>query len=283
MTTILGACSREPKDRVITFEGVENARELGGLRMQDGSTIKYGLLVRSGNLSRATDADEKLLKKRFGLSNVVDFRFEAEMKGAPDRVMKGVKYTNLSTLPTSVLAGFSGGRADAEELKTDDLADLFIKIASHPKAQEMARVLYPAIVTDTLSQKYYGDFLRTVLDAKGGILWHCSQGKDRVGWGTAFLLGALGASRETIVEDFDMSNVYYAPYVETLSAKVIENGGGEAEVDFIKAMIGVSRENFESTLDLIDTTWGSLDAYIENALGFTAQERENLKAKYLKK
>ena len=48
----------------------------------------------------------------------------------------------------------------------------------------------------TTSKRRYGEFLHSVLDAEGGALWHCSQGKDRCGWGSAFVLAALGASRE---------------------------------------------------------------------------------------
>ena len=154
--------------------------------------------------------------------------------------------------------------------------------AFNPKAQEMGRQLYPAIVMDPTSQQRYGAFLKGVLNAEGGVLWHCSQGKDRCGWGAAFVLAALGARRETIVEDFDLSNVSYAAQVEALSQKVIEMGGGEAELAFIRAMVGVSVENFERTLDLIDSQYGSLSAYLEKALGFSAQEQAALQSKYLK-
>ncbi len=111
----------------------------------------------------------------------------------------------------------------------------------------------------------------------------CFQGKDRCGWGSAFVLAALGASRKTIVEDFGLSNASYAPAIEALSAKVVEKGGGEAELGFIRAMIGVNVENFESTLDLIDAQYGSLQAYLEKALGFTPEEQESMKRKYLRK
>ena len=95
------------------------------------------------------------------------------------------------------------------------------------------------------------------------------------------MLAALGASRETIVEDFALSNVSYAPAVEALSAKIIENGGGEPELAFIRAMVGVSVENFEKTLDLIDAQYGSLQAYLEKALSFSVEEQEKMKQKYL--
>ncbi len=279
---ILSGCSTSPKDRTIAFEGIENARELGGLQMQDGRRIRAGKLVRSAELSKASDADVALLKKRFGLTDVFDFRFEAERSKAMDREIDGVKNTWLSTLPENFVAAFASGRADTTVVQSQNLMEILSEYAFNPKAQQMAQELYPAIVLDTTSQKRYGEFLRGVLSSKGGALWHCSQGKDRCGWGSAFVLAALGASRETIVEDFALSNVSYASAVEAISAKIVEKGGGEAELSFIRAMIGVSVENFESTLDLIDSRYGSLQAYLEQALGFSAEEQESLKRKYLR-
>ncbi len=283
---MLVACTNKPdsapQDRTIAFEGIENARELGGLQMQDGRTIVPGKLVRSAELSKATDSDVAILKERFALSDVFDFRFDRERSSKPDREMEGVTNTWLSTLPQAFLAGFSSGRADSTTELATNLMDALATYAFNPKAQEMAQKLYPAIVMDATSQERYGTFLRGVLQADGGALWHCSQGKDRCGWGSAFVLAALGASRETIVEDFSLSNVSYAPLVESMSARITEKGGGEAELAFIRAMVGVSVENFEHTLDLIDTQYGSLQNYLEKALGFTAQEQKALQAKYLK-
>ena len=279
---MLSGCCSSPKERTIKFEGIENARELGGLVMQDGRTIRAGKLVRSAELSKATDADVALLKSRFDLSDIFDFRFEAERSKALDREIEGVSNTWLSTLPQAFVAAFSSGRADSTVVQSANLLETLSSYAFNPKAQEMAQKLYPAIVLDTLSQKRYGEFLRGVLSSKGGALWHCSQGKDRCGWGSAFVLAALGASRETIVEDFALSNISYAPAVEALSAKIVEKGGGEAELAFIRSMLGVNVENFESTLDLIDSRYGSLQAYLEQALGFTAEEQEGLKRKYLR-
>ena len=282
LVALLTSCHHTHEGRVLPFEGIENGRELGGLVMQDGRSIRWGKLVRSGNLALATDRDVAILKDRFHLSDVYDFRFDAEVAGAPDREMEGVRGTHLSTLPQALVDGFTAGRADTSQFQVSGFMERLAEYAFNAKAQEMGRRLYPAIVLDSTSQERYGTFLRGVLDAEGGVLWHCSQGKDRCGWGTAFVLAALGASRETIVEDFDLSNVSYAAQVEALSQKVIEMGGGENELAFIRAMVGVSTENFQSTLDLIDSQYGSLSAYLEKALGFTAEDQEKLRDKYLR-
>ena len=267
--------------RAIAYEEIENARDMGSLVMKDGKVIRTGMLVRSGNLSKATDSDVALLKEKYHLTDVFDFRFEAEANAAPDRIIDGVSYTHLSTLPQAFIQGFSSSRADTTNMDTRDMLAVLMKYAFDPKAQTMARQLNPAIVTDSTAQQYYGEFLRGVLNAKGGALWHCSQGKDRAGWASAFLLAALGASRETIVEDFDLSNQSYANKVEALSARVRDKEGGDEAVAFIHAMVGVSRENFETTLDLIDQRYGSLSQYIENQLGFKKEEQQQLRLKYL--
>ena len=267
--------------RAIAFSGIENARDMGTLFMQNGQTVRTGMLVRSGNLSKATDSDVALLKGKYHLTDVFDFRIEAEANAAPDRIIDGVSYTHLSTLPKAFIQGFSSSRVDTTQMDTRDMLAVLMKYAFAPKAQTMARQLYPAIVTDSTAQHYYGDFLRGVLNAEGGVLWHCSQGKDRAGWASAFLLAALGATRETIVEDFDLSNQSYARQVEALTAKVQGKDGSEKAIAFIRAMVGVSRENFETTLDLIDQKYGSLSAYIENQLGFSREEQQQLRTKYL--
>ena len=269
--------------RAIAFEGIENARDMGTLVMQNGQIVRTGMLVRSGCLAKASDNDVAVLKGKYHLTDVFDFRFEAEANAAPDRIIDGISYTHLSTLPKALIEGFaSSGRSDTARMDMKDIAAVLVKYALNPKAQMMARELYPAIVTDTLAQRYYGEFLSDVLRSKGGVLWHCSQGKDRAGWASAFLLAALGASRDTIVEDFDLSNQSYARQVEAMTAKVKELGGNDEAVAFIHAMVGVSKENFEATLDLIDQKYGSLPQYVENQLGFSKEAQVQLRDKYLK-
>ncbi len=267
--------------RAIAFEGIENARDMGGLVMQDGRAIRTGMLLRSGNLNKASDADVAILKDRYHLTDVFDFRLEPEATAAPDRVLGGVSYTHLSTLPQAFIAAFSTSRTDTARMDPKSMMATLVKHAFDPQAQAVAQKLYPAIVTDAQAQRYYGQFLREVLEAEGGVLWHCSQGKDRAGLASALLLAALGAGRDVIVEDFDLSNQSYAPQVEAISARISGKEGAEAALEFIRAMVGVSRKNFEATLDLIDQKYGSLPDYVRNQLGFSKKQQKQLRKKYL--
>ena len=195
-----------PRQRVINFEGIDNARDMGGLVMQDGRIVRFDMLVRSGKLAKATDADVAILQSQYHLSDVFDFRFDLEMTEAPDRVIDGVTYTNVPTMPKALIEAQAEMGAGSGQLSTPGTVEKLLEYAFDPTVQELAKQLYPLIVTNPQSQANYGKFLRGVLAAKGGALWHCSEGKDRCGWGSALLLAALGASRQVIVNDFDKSN-----------------------------------------------------------------------------
>ena len=134
---MLTSCSHLPENRIIPFERIENARELGGLVMQDGRSIRWGKLVRSGNLALASDQDVAILKDRFQLTDVFDFRFDTEVAGAPDRVIDGVRNTRLSTLPQHFVDGFSAGRADTTRIQVARFMERLAEYAFNPQAQEM--------------------------------------------------------------------------------------------------------------------------------------------------
>lgn len=62
---------------------------MGGLVMQDGRTVCFDKLVRSGKLAKATDADVAILQNQYHLSDVFDFRFDLEFS------MVGVSTANF--------------------------------------------------------------------------------------------------------------------------------------------------------------------------------------------
>lgn len=41
------SCTHTPESRVIPFEGIENARDMGGLVMEDGRKVQGGKLIRA--------------------------------------------------------------------------------------------------------------------------------------------------------------------------------------------------------------------------------------------
>ncbi len=51
------------------------------------------MLVRSGSLAKATDRDVNVLKEKYHLTDMFDFRFEAEAEAnaTPDRIIEHIR------------------------------------------------------------------------------------------------------------------------------------------------------------------------------------------------
>ena len=58
-------------------------------------------------------------------------------------------------------------------------------------------------------------------------------------------------------------------------------GGKEEELAVVKAFIGANTANFIKALDLINTGYGSIDAYLRNVLGLNDADFEILRVRYL--
>ncbi|MCR4859488.1 MAG: tyrosine-protein phosphatase [Bacteroidales bacterium] len=260
------------------FEAIVNARDLGGTPAL-GRTVRSGLLLRTAHLHDATDGDVALLRDRYHLRRIFDFRTMSEAAAQPDREIPGAEHIFLPTL--DVEAERASGEAVPAETWLD-LPSRIVSLSFSELFQKKAKELYPSLVMSEFSQLQYAAFLNMILETPdGAVLWHCSQGKDRTGIGAAFVLGALGADRETIVEDFDRSNDNYRPLVDRFCERVAAEGGGEVEKEVVRAFMGVSTRNFCRTLDLIDSRWGSLESYILAQLDLSREDLQVLRGRYL--
>lgn len=264
--------------QTIQFDAIPNARELGGYQMQDGRTIRHGLLLRGGYLAYATPADVDRLSGEFHVRHVFDFRSEAERTYAPDAEVPGARNTWMPTIDM-----YTDQKVESfPDWAYRDLANFLLTAAFTEKGKQMARDLYPAMIDNEYTQLQYASFLQQIVNTPdGAIYWHCSQGKDRTGLGAAFLLAALGASRELIIADFALSNEAYEDELTQLRCKITERGGGQEELDMIQAFIGVSIPNFINSLGIIDDKYGGMDEYIRNQLMMSDSDLDFLRNRFL--
>ena len=65
--------------------------------------------------------------------------------------------------------------------------------------------------------------------SKGGVLWHCTEGKDRCGLLSAVLLSALGIEYGTIMEDYMLTNEINKVKVEKYYQMILLAGKTETE------------------------------------------------------
>lgn len=243
------------KNRRISFEKIKNARDLGGLKTQDGRVIACGHLLRSANLSEATDGDVKKLEEKYHLSMVVDLRTGVERKERPDVIAGTVAYTPVPIFDESVL-GISHEKSAHEN-----------QISMRPPVMED---LYRKMVTDDIFRTNLGKAVRTIMEhdfSKGSVLWHCTEGKDRCGLVTMILLGALGVERERIMEDYLLTNVVNAPKAEMYYLHVLAAGKSEVEAEAVKNAFLAKDTYLSAAFSAIDEQYTDMDAYLTEGLG----------------
>ena len=264
----------------IFFDNIINARDLGGLIGANGRTVRPHRLLRTAHLHDATDADIARLQQEYHLARVFDFRSFGEAQALPDRDVPEATHHLLPTID------LSAEKLTEQPIPQEAFLDLeahIVGYAFYPEVQQMAADMYPSLIRSEYSQLQYATFLRLIIESPddSGILWHCFQGKDRTGWGAAFILSALGVSREDIIADFDLSNTAYRDLVAQLNANIVSLGGGDAEKEVVQAFMGVSTNNFRRTLDLIDHEFGGMHHYLHNQLLLTHNDIQLLRKRYL--
>ena len=265
-------------------KSIVNARDLGGYSAQDGRKVKDKLLIRAAHLADATDKDLEYLSQ-LPVSKVVDFRHDSEKVERADRKVSGAE--NI-ILPIDASGHAKEQMTDEEKKKFTrgkkkfDVRKLIVFAAFNEKGQKVAREMYPNLLFDPECQQQFAKFFRHVLATKdGAVFFHCTQGKDRTGVASALLLAALGASRETIVADFDATNKVYEKDVRKYTRRVKFMGGGEEEIGVVKAFMGCNTDNFVKALDRIDQEYGSLEAYLKGPIGLTDEDIQTLRERYL--
>ncbi len=264
----------------VLFDNIANARDLGGMEGAGGKLIRPHRLLRTAHLHDASDGDVVRLREEYNLCRVFDFRSLGEYEAMPDREMEGVQHHLLPTI--DMRAEQETGRPIPDEAFLE-LDRHIVNYSFYPEVQMMAANMYPSLIRSEFSQLQYAAFLRLIIEAPedGGILWHCAQGKDRTGWGAAFLMFALGVEREAIIEDFEQSNKAYRELVNRLNEDIIARGGGEKEMEVIQAFMGVSTVNFVRTLELIDREFGGMTRYLHEILLLTHEDVQLLRKRYL--
>lgn len=265
------------------LKGIVNARDLGGYPVQGGLRIKQGLLFRSAHLADASEADLAVLAA-LKIARIVDFRMIEEKKGKENKSVPGSEYI---VLPIDATGPVSATATEEEKKKFTgkkqfDPRKLIVMAAFNKKAQQVAKSMYPILLEYPDCQKQFAAFMRLVVDTpEGAILFHCTQGKDRTGIAAMLLLAALGADRDTIIADFDETNISYMKDVRKYSRRVRFFGGKAAELDVVKSILGANTDNFIKALDGVEQHYGSLEGYLKGPIGMNSEDIRILKERYL--
>ena len=233
--------------RLLPVEGAYNVRDLGGYTAANNKTVKWGKVIRSGDLNFLTEND-LVYMSAIPLKTFIDFRDAEEVAHAQDK--RPSSLTNYYHLPIGIGT-------------ITDLYD-FTNITAETAPTFLIDV-YKKIIID--NQEAYLQFFEVLQDTeKTPLLFHCSAGKDRTGLGAALFLASLGVDRETIIEDYLLSNDYLKDkYAEIVAAYPI-----------VKPLMEVNRGYIEAAFETIDSEFGGMDNYLTKYLGVDIQKMQEL-------
>ncbi len=237
--------------RTIALEGASNVRDLGGYRTRDGGTVRFGRVFRSARLSELTQADGAALLAA-GIGRVVDLRGAGEQAAAPTR-LPGVVIHDLSIDP-SLGPAMKDLAAQGEAARQDIMALMANAYASY------AMVWH---------HRYAAMFDLLLEPEAPALLFHCTAGKDRTGFGAALILAALGVERATIEAD------YLATTRLWRGGAAIREGLAQVAGEILTS---VHPMFLDAGFSAMEAAHGSVDLYLEARLGLTTSRRAALRA-----
>jgi protein-tyrosine phosphatase len=137
-------------------------------------------------------------------------------------------------------------------------------------------------IKDTTSKKAFRQFIDLAIEADGSpFLWHCTAGKDRTGFAAAILLIILGVPMEQIFEDYLQSNNNRIEENKKILEILSTMFPNKDEFDYLKESMSVKASYLKAALDEAENSYGSIETYLEEGLGVTADIRSHLQQLYL--
>jgi protein-tyrosine phosphatase len=246
---------RPPIDarRLIPLQGGRNFRDLGGYLTSDGRRVKWRKLFRSGSMAGLTTADYDSLSS-LSIKTVCDLRTVQEVEAEPNRWCQVAKI--------GYWAREHGGR----------FGELRKVMASGLSTPEMARTAmiqgYRRLPFEQAPA--HKEIFGRLAAGEVPLVFNCSAGKDRAGTAAALILSALGVPRETVVEDYvltdrvvDLESIFMA----TAHRSVLLSQAPGIVAAVLKSDAGY----VHAALDAVEEKHGTVAAYVRDALGIAAE------------
>ncbi|WP_143463616.1 tyrosine-protein phosphatase [Levilactobacillus enshiensis] len=246
-----------------------NCRDLGGYQTPNGLMTKHHRLIRSGYLSDLDSVDQKTLYD-YGVRTVIDLRSPREVTTYPDRLGSGIRYLQISVSRKDLTESTANLRSLADQL-TDKQAGFQLMMHS-----------YRQLIDGMESQQAYHQFFKSLLNATpGGILFHCSSGKDRTGVLTALTLMILGISDKAIKADYLDSNWASAIRINNRlnGAKLVSDNLAYLQSIFDLSI--VRDDYFDQMVAVINDQYGGIKAYCREQLRLNEDDLTKLKELFL--
>jgi protein-tyrosine phosphatase len=172
------------KKRILTWEGCNNIRDLGGLNTLDGRLTRLGAIVRADSPSRLTPAGWASLYD-YGIRTIITLRTEGMQEPELDFELP---YPDIQVIQAPI-----EDITDDEFLERWALTDLWGTPMYFQDALHRWPGRHAAVITAMAQAK------------PGGVLFHCIRGHDRTGIITLLLLSLACVTPEEILADYELS------------------------------------------------------------------------------
>ena len=235
----LSAWNNMPKS---ILESTLNTRELGMYRIQ--GTKHYTIsnrIYRSDRCETLSTIDKQHLLDR-GITTIIDLRSEQEAEVKPSAFATD---SDFMFFHYPIVEGM---------LPPNSLEDVPLSYMEIAHANCMP------------------DVFKTIADAKSGVLFHCTAGKDRTGVVSAILLALAGVSDADIVYDYVISREFNKKRLEAYLKE-------HPEID--REIVLANEKSMRSFLELLRKKHNSVEQYLSD-IGVTDSEIQRLKNKLVK-
>lgn len=264
------ACIEGTQVRTIKLEGAANARDLGGIDAGNGLVVKQGLFYRGDALNGLTGQGARELSQKHRVACIIDLRCGWEREKRPDRELPGVEnlhmpFYDLEKTGIEYTKSIPGSRVTGHDIVCDP--DDFYRSMPNPLTSKMAAKALEEIFSRASSGQ--------------AVYEHCSGGKDRAGIMALLILTILGVSREEILEDYLLTNVNRDKNIVPVFERFKNLMGGDEDLAWKVTENHRARpENLVAYYESVDERYGSMDDYLAGCLGFDAERRRALRAKF---
>lgn len=257
---------KEETGNSIEIKKVNNFRTVGNIKNSEGKTLKEGKFYRSGHLHKLKKKSFKELES-LGIKEIIDLRNAKEISDKPDQLPADIVYKKYS----------------AFEDKGDQLTQakkLVLKgKVNGSDADKRMLDFYREYVTE--NPETIKKIITEILESEQPVLYHCTAGKDRTGITTALILTILKFDKETIYNDYLLSNNYRKKLIfkRFKLANNLHFLYPKMDVKVLEKLSWVETEYLDAAFDEINNKYGSVDTYIQQVLGISEDKREE----YIKK
>ena len=250
--------------RIHRFDALDNFRDYGDYAAGAGRHIASGRLFRSAHQARVSDADLNRLDA-LDIAAIVDLRRPSERRDQPSK--RPARFTG------AVIESAHDDGGEAPHVTFLKTADLTPDSGRRFMTETYRRLPFEASHLDLFAR-----YFRTLGEVEGPVLIHCAAGKDRTGMLAALTHHLLGVHPDDMIADYLLTNV--AVDLERRAPGVTRQlqamTGRSASHDAVVAFLGVEPAYLETALAEVVAQYGSVDGYLERALGVDARLRDRI-------